>query len=80
MFCEHWGNGACWESGAAEGPHEANYLKLDCSKIKKTFGWYPRWHIEEAIEKTCEWAKAWVAGEDVSLVMDRQIAEYLESR
>jgi CDP-glucose 4,6-dehydratase len=80
MFCRHWGGGARWETGAVEGPHEASCLKLDCSKIKKAFGWHPRWHIEEAVGKTCEWTKAWLAGEDVSLVMDRQTADYLESR
>jgi CDP-glucose 4,6-dehydratase len=78
-FCSCWGNGASWENLSVGGPHEANFLKLDCSKIKNALAWQPRWHIDEAIKKTCEWTKAWLAGESVTGIMDRQIEEYLES-
>lgn len=79
LFCKYWG-GAEWESAASEnGPHEANFLKLDCSKIKSVFGWSPRWHIDEAVEKTVEWSKVYLSGGDVSAVMDRQIEEYLKT-
>ena len=78
LFCEKWGNGLTWENQAeANAPHEANFLKLDCSLLKSTFGWKPRWHIAEAIEKTVEFSKAWLAGQDVSQVMDSQIREFL---
>ena len=60
------------------GPHEANFLKLDCSKLKSTFGWKPHWDLETAIKKVVEWSKAWVAGDDVRAVMDKQIEEFLE--
>ena len=58
------------------GPHEASFLKLDCSKIKKTFGWSPRYGVKEAVEKTVEWTKDYLAGEDMLAVMDRQIKEF----
>ena len=78
LFCEKWGNGLTWEDQAeANAPHEANFLKLDCSLLKSTFAWKPRWHIAEAIEKTVEFSKAWLAGQDVSRVMDSQIREFL---
>ena len=81
LFCSTWSNNAKWISASEiDAPHEANYLKLDCSKIKNTLGWYPRWHIEEAIEKTCTWSKAWLAKEDIPSLMDRQIEEYLGER
>ena len=44
------------------GPHEANFLKLDCSKLKSTFGWKPRWNLDTAMEKVVEWSKCY-AGE-----------------
>lgn len=44
----------------ANAPHEANFLKLDCSKIKRVFGWKPRWGVEEAVEKTVEWSKVYL--------------------
>lgn len=80
LFCKTWRDGAHWENQAeADAPHEANFLKLDCTKIKTTFGWSPRWHISEAVEKTCEWSKVWLSGGDIPAEMDREIAAYMES-
>lgn len=78
LFCSKWGQGQTWENRFVGGPHEANFLKLDCSKLKHAFGWQPRWNISDAVEKTVEWTKAWMAGADVASVMDRQIAEFLD--
>lgn len=78
LFCATWGENAKWINQAeANAPHEANFLKLDCSKIKRTFGWQPRWHIEQAIEKTVQWSHVWLEGGDISGEMDRQIREYM---
>lgn len=77
LFCRHWGDGLTWRTEYDGGPHEANFLKLDCSKLKTTFKWKPHWNLEMAIEKVVEWSKAWIAGEDVRAVMDRQISEFL---
>lgn len=79
LFCQSWGSGATWKDRWDGGPHEASFLKLDCSKLKSTFGWSPRWHITEAIEKTCEWTRLWLSGEDIPSEMSREIAEYLGS-
>lgn len=68
--------GARWQTHADGGPHEAHFLKLDCSKLKAELGWQPRWHIREAVEKTVEWAKAWEAGADMRAVTEQQIAEF----
>lgn len=77
LFSKLW-EGAKWKNVAEENaPHEANFLKLDCSKIKSTFGWKPRWHIAEAIGKTVEWSKVYLQNGDISQVMDKQIKEYL---
>lgn len=77
LFVKHWGDGLKWVNQYDGGPHEANFLKLDCSRLKTRLGWRPRWDLEKAIEKTVEWSKAWQAGEDVRAVMDRQIKEYI---
>ena len=77
-FVKHWGEGLTWVYRPDGGPHEANYLKLDCSKLKATFGWQPRWDLDTAIEKTVEWSKTWASGGDVRAVMDRQIKEYIQ--
>lgn len=79
LFCQAWGDGMTWENRSeANAPHEANFLKLDCSKIKTTFGWQPRWHMQEAIQKTVEWSKVWMDGGDVPAVMRKQIREFEE--
>ena len=77
LFVKHWGDGMKWGNKYDGGPHEANCLKLDCSKLKTVFGWKPRWNLETAVEKVVEWSKAWIAGENVRDVMDRQIEEFL---
>ena len=76
LFCRCWGNGQTWENRFEGGPHEANFLKLDCSRLKHVFGWKPRWHVEEAVAYSVEWAKEWQAGRDVAACMDRQIEEF----
>lgn len=79
LFCSHWGDGASWKNVADKNAHhEANFLKLDCSRIKRVLGWSPRWHISDAIEKVTEWSKVYLSGGDISAVMEKQINEYLE--
>ncbi len=79
LFCRHWGDGAEWINQAEENaPHEANFLKLDCSKIKAAFGWKPRWNIDECMKYTTRFYKAWLAGADISKEMDEEISYFLQ--
>lgn len=78
LFVKHWQEGLKWEDRSEkDAPHEANFLKLDCSKLKSTFGWKPRWNLDKAVEKVIEWTKCYLSGGDVRACMDRQIEEYL---
>lgn len=77
LFCEKWGEGLKWDNKDCGGPHEANFLKLDCSKLKSVFGWQPCWHLETAVEKTVEWTKAYFNHENVPALMDREIDEFI---
>ena len=79
LFCKKWGENLKWINQYDAGPHEANFLKLDCSKIKRVFGWNPRWGVEQAIEKTVEWSKAYLNGQNVCECMDKQIEEFFEN-
>ncbi len=85
LFCDEWnGSGrsdknAAWKCERDGGPHEANFLKLDCSLIKSSFGWKPRWNVASAMEKIIEWTAAYFEGEDMSRIMDAQINEYLNA-
>ena len=78
IFCREWGEGASWKNVSDESaPHEANFLKLDCSKLKATLNWSPRWHVSDAISKTVEWSKEFFNGSDMNEVLEKQITEYL---
>lgn len=78
MFCKAWGDGLKWINKYDGGPHEANFLKLDCSKIKTTFNWKPRWSVKEAVAKTVEWSKMYYEHNDISKCMNEQISEYFD--
>ena len=79
IFCRTWGEGMTWENRAeVNAPHEAGFLKLDCSKLKSTFGWRPRWNIQEAVERTVEWTKAWLTKKSIPEMMDGQIRAFLQ--
>lgn len=79
LFVSHWGEGLQWINKYDGGPHEANFLKLDCSKLKTTFGWKPHWNLDRAIEKVVEWSKCWAHDGDVRACMDNEIEEFLRS-
>lgn len=77
-FVNCWGENAKWECvDEINAPHEASFLKLDCSKLKSVFSWKPVWNIEDAVKASVEWYKAWNAGEDCSIIMEKQIRDFL---
>jgi len=78
LFTASWGEGMRWESRAEpNAPHEAGFLKLDCSKIKATFGWSPTWRLAQAVDATVDWTKAIMAGESARTKTEQQIQAFL---
>lgn len=77
LFCDAWQEGVLWKNVSDEGPHEASFLKLDCSKIKNTLGWKPRWDIRMAVDQTVEWSKIYRDGRDVRACMEAQIGRFI---
>ena len=78
LFCKYWGEGMKWVDRYDGGPYEAGFLKLDCTKLKETFAWQPRWNIEQAVEKSVEWYKAFYNHEDMGEITKRQIGEMFD--
>lgn len=79
-FCNLW-SGAEWiDKSDVHAPHEAGFLKLDCSKIKQKLGWKPEWDIDQTMKKTVQWYKAYFDHEDMEKVTIRQIEEFKEVR
>lgn len=78
LFCDTWGNGLKWIDKYDGGPHEANFLKLDCSKIKQIFGWKASWHIDEAIQRVVDWTQVYLSHGDISKEMEKEILDFME--
>jgi CDP-glucose 4,6-dehydratase len=74
-----WGHGASWALDGGEHPHEAHYLKLDCSKAKMRLDWHPRWHLEDALGAIIEWHRAHRDGKDMHELTLHQISEFFKS-
>lgn len=79
MLCNKWGNGIKWINKHDGGPHEAAFLKLDNQKIKDTFGWKPRCHIDECIDKIVEFTKVYFENKDnIPYEMDKEIEDFMK--
>ena len=74
-----WGEGASWELDGGDHPHEAHYLKLDCSKAKARLAWQPRWHLEDTLGAIIDWHRAYLKGKDMRDLTLRQISAYTDS-
>jgi CDP-glucose 4,6-dehydratase len=71
-----WGEGASWALEGGDHPHEAHYLKLDCSKAKARLNWVPKWHLDDALYRIVDWQKQYQHGADMKAVTLEQIAQY----
>jgi CDP-glucose 4,6-dehydratase len=78
LFCACWGAGSSRETRGDGGPHEAAFLKLDCSKSKAALGWKPRWDIQRAVEKTVVFARA-ASDDERRACLEGQIRDYFEA-
>ncbi len=87
MFCSNWNRetegsnegqrGITWINKSVGGPHEDNYLKLDCTKIKETLEWAPVWNIEKAMEELVKWYRVYAINGDLTKITKQQITDYL---
>ena len=82
QVCKEWkkqtGKTVIWQNRHEGGPHEAKFLKLDCSKVKNILGWQPSWHIEYTIKNVVEWFVAYKNKESILEIMDKQIGDFIE--
>jgi len=71
-----WGNEIAWEVDSGNHEHEANYLKLDCSKAKKKLGWFPKMNLELAIKWVVDWYKQYEQKNDMRKFTEEQINQF----
>jgi len=79
ILIEFWGQDVHWEKEGSEQPHEANFLKLDCSKAQMQLGWNPKWDLELAIKKIVQWQQAFRSKERMQEISLTQINQYMSS-
>ncbi|MCE5286378.1 MAG: CDP-glucose 4,6-dehydratase [Pelosinus sp.] len=77
-LCKQWGESASYEIDKGPQPHEANYLKLDCSKAHMNLGWQPKWSLDQALDKIIEWVHAYQSHEDMRAICLKQINQYIK--
>lgn len=75
-----WGPEASFTIDGGEHPHEASFLKLDCSKARARLGWQPRLGVDAALAWTVEWHKSMLSGADMREVTEAQIARFQSLR
>lgn len=77
MTARLWGHNAHVEHEPSTGnPHEAGLLKLDSTRARSELGWRPRWSLEQALQHTVAWHRAWVNGKDMRARTLGQICTY----
>ena len=72
-----WGEGAAWHLSKTPHPHEANVLKVDASKARARLGWAPCLHLDQALDWTVEWYRAFANG-DAATLCAGQIDRFVE--
>lgn len=80
MFCNSWGDTTWINKSETNSVHEANFLKLDCSRIKNKIGWKPKISIEDAVDLTVEWTKCYYANKNINHLSEKQINDYFNNK
>lgn len=79
-LCEKWGADASFEIEQKPTWHEAQYLRLDCSRAKTELGWCPKWTIEEALDRIVEWTRCFQMEGNIRELCLTQITQYMNSK
>jgi len=79
-LCQMWGGSASYQVDMHPQPHEASYLKLDCSKARKELGWTPRWDIQTTLNSIVAWHQAYLEGEDMQRITMAQMDAFFNLR
>jgi len=76
LMVEKWGKGANWELDKNNNPHEAGFLKLDCSKAALKLNWTPKWHLDKTLDLIVDWHQNWLSGKNNKQQCLQEIVSY----
>jgi CDP-glucose 4,6-dehydratase len=72
----YWGNNASWSLDKNNNPHEAGFLKLDCSKASNRLKWNPKWHLQLTLKSIVDWHQLYINGGDIKKQCLKEINTY----
>jgi len=77
QIAQQWGDSANWKTDQADHPHEAHYLKLDCSKAHAELNWQPKWNLQTTLQKIIIWHQAEIEKKNMREITLSQIEAYM---
>lgn len=80
LLSAQWPSGGTWQQDVGQHPHEARYLKLDCSKARERLGWKPVWNLRESLKQIVRWQHAFLDKKDMFEFSINVIEEYEGAR
>ena len=73
---ESWGGNASWSLDKKNNPHEAGFLKLDCSKAAIRLRWKPKWDLQLTLKSIVDWHQIYSNGGDIKKQCLKEINTY----
>jgi len=75
---KYWEGNSSWELDKNNNPHEAGFLKLDCSKAKARLNWEPKWDLDTTISLIVNWHQEWLAGKNIQQQCLKEIEAFIK--
>jgi CDP-glucose 4,6-dehydratase len=76
QMVKYWGNNASWSVDKNNNPHEAGFLKLDCSKALNRLKWNPKWNLQLTLKSIVDWHQLYASGGDIKKQCLKEINTY----
>ena len=78
QLVNYWGTNASWTLDKNNNPHEAGFLKLDCSKALNRLNWSPRWNLQSTLKSIVDWHQIYMDGGDLKKQCLKEINNYIK--
>ena len=78
QMVSHWGNNASWILDKKNNPHEAVFLKLDCSKAANRLKWNSKWNLQLTLKSIVDWHQLYRNAGDMKKQCLKEINTYIK--
>ena len=76
QMVKSWGGDVSWSLDKNNNPHEAGFLKLDCSKASNRLKWNPKWNLQLTLKSIVDWHQLYINGGDIKKQCLKEINTY----